>query len=255
MYDTFENQSNVVYTKEVGAKLSYAKVFLFFGLALLITAAVTIGVSSLLYYLVRFNPDTYYTASIVLMCVGGIGIFVLPFIINIKAFKEGHSLVVPFVLYSICMGLLLSGVVFAIDNPYVIGIAFLITALMFLFLAGVGFFIGDKIGIFWTILIGLMFAYFIMAMVNLFLLPFLFFGSESTYTYFSTFYWIVEAVFILILMIYVIIDINRLKKVINSGIVIHTNLALYFATSLYTDFIYLFIRILYIVLYFVGRRD
>ena len=55
MYDTFENQSNVVNAKEVGAKLSYAKVFLFFGLALLITAAVTIGVSSLLYYLVRFN--------------------------------------------------------------------------------------------------------------------------------------------------------------------------------------------------------
>ena len=61
MYDTFENQSNVVNPKEVGAKLSYAKVFLFFGLALLITAAVTIGVSSLLYYLVRFNPDTYST--------------------------------------------------------------------------------------------------------------------------------------------------------------------------------------------------
>ena len=92
-------------------------------------------------------------------------------------------------------------------------------------------------------------------MVKIFLLPCLYFGNESTNKYFVTFYWIVEAVFILILMIYVIIDINRLKKVINSGIVIHTNLALYFATSLYTDFIYLFIRILYIVLYFVGRRD
>ena len=46
------------------------------------------------------------------------------------------------------MGLLLSGVVFAIENPYVIGIAFLITALMFLFLAGL---FGIIFGLIWKI--------------------------------------------------------------------------------------------------------
>lgn len=227
---------------------TYAKVFLYFGLALLITAVVSIGMATLFFNLLINDPETFATTAIITMVVSIIALFVLSFVINRFAYKTGSSLLIPYILYSVAMGALLSGIAFYVDSPYTLGLVFLFTAVVFILMALLGLIIKDKIGTLFTMLLGLVIGVGLMCLLNLVILPFALAGSEASYEAYKTFYWVGEILFLFIFMIYVAIDMYRLKKTVESGSVISTNLALYFATSLYTDFINLFLRILYIVM-------
>lgn len=251
MFDTLNQNSNFTTPEDIkqsfqGTK-TYLKVFLYFGLALLVTAIVDMGLSMILYYTLINNPDTFYTLSIVAFTVGSIGIVIIPFILNLNMFRN-RSIMVPFIIYSVMMGILLTGVTFFVDSPYTIGVIFLITAATFLLMGLVGVLIGEKVKFFRVVLIGLTMGVGLLCLVNLFLFPFILSGTMLDYNVYSGIYWGIEIAYLLIFMIYTILDINRLKHAVNSGKIVNTNLALYFALSLYTDFINLFLRILYIFL-------
>ena len=72
------------------------------------------------------------------------------------------------------------------------------------------------------------------------------FVNEAAWQSVSTIYWISEFLFLAIFCLYIAIDMNRLKKYAENSLTIETNLALFFAMNLYTDFINLFVRLLYI---------
>ena len=153
------------------------------------------------------------------------------------------------------MGFILSGVCFTVDSPYVFGTALGFTSLIFLITCGIGALLGDKIKFVYLVLIYALFAIGFMCLFNFVLLPFLFMNSSVAINAFNAMLWGIEIIYFVVIIAYIAIDMNRLKAVANSNNgVITTNLALYCALNLFSDFIILFLRILYIVAMSSGKR-
>ena len=86
-------------------------------------------------------------------------------------------------------------------------------------------------------------------------MPLVFTGSQTILSTYGALIWGLEFLFLIVIILYIAIDMNRLKRVaLNNGNMIQTNLALYFALNLFTDFVNLFIRILRIVAIFAGNK-
>ena len=67
-------------------------------------------------------------------------------------------------------------------------------------------------------------------------------------------YWIISLLTFAAIMFVTIWDMWRIKQIAQTG-EMSDNLVLYCAFTLYVDFIYLFLRVLRIVSYFIGRRN
>ena len=241
------SEENSVSKEKKSLNLTYFKVFGFFGLALLITAVTAFVVSSILYNVLLNDVETYALASMIISITSAFLVVILSFGVNLAVFKKGHTMTVLFVAYSIVMGCLLSGLAFYVSSPYTLAFIFLATALVFLIMCGVGALLGNKVKLVYMILGVLLIGSIFIVILNLCIMPFLF-VNESLWSTYSIFYWILEFVFIAILCIYIAIDMNRLKRLVQNNINVPHNLALYFATSLYTDFIALFVRIFYLII-------
>lgn len=248
-------QGKVEVEKSLSSSKTFAKVFLYFGLALLITGVVSILTATLLFNLMLNDSNAYFITSTTLTIVGVISMVICSLLIGVFAYKEGNKVLIPYIIYSISIGILLSGLAFFVSNPYIFGIVFLVTASIFMIMALIGYFIGNKVGIIFQIVIGLSIGVIIFSLLNLFLFPWLFTGNVAAFNSYSLIYWIGEFLFLFIFMFYVVIDINRLKSVARSGKVISTNLALFFAASLYTNFVNLFIRLFYLIAIFSNRNN
>ena len=234
---------------------TYVKVFLYFGLALLITTAVTFGASSLIYNLAINNPEIGIMAYYIFLGVGMVGLVICSLIVSFFCNKKGRGLIVPYVLYAVFMGFILTGVCFTVDSPYVFGTALGFTALIFLITCGIGALLGDKIKFVYLVLIYGLCAIGFMCLFNFVLLPFIFMNSSIAINAFNALLWGIEIIYFVVIIAYIAIDMSRLKAIDNSSNgVITTNLALYCALNLFSDFIILFLRILYIVAMSSGKR-
>ena len=89
-----------VFTGKVFTNKTYVKVFLYFGLALLITTAVTFGASSVIYNLAINNPEIGIMAYYIFLGVGIVGLFICSLIVSFFCNKKGRGLIVPYVLLS-----------------------------------------------------------------------------------------------------------------------------------------------------------
>ena len=224
----------------------FSKTFLYFGLALLITGVVSILGGMLFNYI--NNPTLY----IVMTTVSSIGIFALSLTISFKGFQMGNGLIVPYILYSVFMGLLLSGCSTWVGSPYIFGLVVCITSAIFMLMCGIGYLIGDKIGILGTLLIGATIGAGILGLVSFFAFPFMFTGSMEA---FIPMFWIGEFLFLGIFMLYIAFDMYALKQVADSNALISTNVCIFFALRLYSDFISLLVRILRIVAIFLANSN
>lgn len=241
MVDIYMEQNNA---KPVVNSKVYIKVFAYFGLALLVTAVTAFIVSSILFNLMG-NANTFYWTYLGITIGSAIAMIVLSLIMSFNYFKAGSKLIIPYILYSISVGCLISGCAFWVDSAYSLGMVFLATALIFFIMCGIGALLGDKIKFVYMILSMFLIGALLLSLVNLFIMPFLF-VNEAAWQSVSTIYWISEFLFLAIFCLYIAIDMNRLKKYAENSLTIETNLALFFAMSLYTDFINLFVRLLYI---------
>ena len=198
-------------------------------------------------------PFTFLTST-----VGSnspVGLIICSLIVSLFCNKKGRGLIVPYILYAVFMGFILSGVCFTVDSPYVFGTALGFTSLIFLITCGIGALLGDKIKFVYLVLIYALFAIGFMCLFNFVLLPFLFMNSSVAINAFNAMLWGIEIIYFVVIIAYIAIDMNRLKAVANSNNgVITTNLALYCALNLFSDFIILFLRILYIVAMSSGKR-
>ena len=231
--------------KSSNTVLSIGKVFLYMFVGLLITTLVAFGVGAIMYYQIGVleNADSVPIYLGVLIA-SAIALLVDMLIINFVVLRGRRSVLVPGIIYCALVGILFS--VLTIVIPWeIVGMAFGITALVFLVMSAIAFISKGNMSPILIVIIGL-------AIGAGFLSLFNFLFALATGTVIESLYWIVEfAIFALILFI-TIFDLWRIKKIAENG-GMDNNLALYCAFVMYTDFINVFIRILYFLLIIFAR--
>ncbi len=225
------------------------KVYLWFALGLLITGVVSIGLPNLLVYLfnqAKMDPETI--ANVYIGMIVGSAIMMIPsfIILSIQSFRRNKVLMVTFyVIYAICMGILLSALFLLLVEPgngmNTICLAFFITGGIFLVMGLIGSFSKANLNFFVPILFTVVLGALIISLVNFFLRS-------------SMIYWIIDFVLLGVMVVIVAIDTYNIKKIAETGGLDNPNLAIYCAYRLYTDFIYIFVRIL-IYLSIFSRRN
>lgn len=250
--------SNSVFESDKVTKLNfYSKVFLYFGLGILLTAATCILLSVIfnsiwpMYYLDGTQVVQNTTAAMtyyILTAVSGVVLLALTFVITITTFRGRGSIKIPYILYSICMGVLLSTISFYISNLYIIGLALAVTSVLFLAMCAIGYITHQKINIFFRVLISLLICVGILCLVNFVLLPIaLFGGNYEVASAYMRIYWVIEIVMLVVFLLYTAVDMARIRHAADNGYG-SDNLALYYALNLYCDFINIF---MYVVRFFI----
>ncbi len=228
------------------------KVFLYTFIALAITA-VTAGVIGFIFSK-AFTPIDYNTyvlsdtelikPYLALLIVAVVMYIPLIIWIQIVCFRRRGGMVVPFVLYSIVMGILISSATMLV--PFAVtAISFGITSLVFGGLALIGLTSKRDLSFLGMLGIGIIFGAMLIALFNLIWSLFL--------PGFQMLYWVVSYGIFVAVMLITIFDVWRVKKIAQSG-ENSNNIALYCAFNLYVDFIYIFLRVLTIVARVYGRN-
>ena len=178
-----------------------AKTFLYLFFALLLTAGVALGLGALFnYLLVDADVSTMNNAAktyIGLMIGSAILTFGLVIWIRLSVFSRGNGIVVPFILYSICMGILLSSFTLFLKF-YELALGVGITSVVFGLMALVGLLAGDRVRTFGLIGMGLFFGAFIISSFSLIW----YFISPDTY---EIMYTVISVImFLAILLMYIL---------------------------------------------------
>ena len=227
------------------------KVFLYTFFGLLITA-ITAAIIGIIFSraIQPVNYNEYVLDAellkpyIVLLIISIVTYIPLLLYIYIACFRFHRSMGVPFVLYAIIMGVLISS--FTMFVPIeLIAISFGLTCGVFGILSLIGLKSKKDLSFLGLVAFGI----FLGALfITLFNLIWMFIFPET----FASLYWIVSFAIFFAMMLITIVDVWRVKKIAQSGEQ-SNNVALYCAFNLYVDFIYLFIRILYFVVMIYSR--
>ena len=226
-----------------------AKIYGYMGIGLLLTALVALGAAWLFsrninfaYKLELFNKvDAWLGAAIATWIVSLIGVIVLSFVIPIRLAKGGKSIWVPYILYSIFMGALLSAVLLTGISMYIVAEAFGITAAAFGGMFLIGWF--SKSDLTPLAYIAMML---LLGVVIVGLIAGITFAIQRNV---SGMYWLdlgISAVMVVVILLVTAVDTFRIKKIIEAGENAN-NVYLYCAYVMYCDFIALLIRVLYIL--------
>lgn len=180
-----------------------------------------------------------------LLIGSGIFLFILMIWIMVVSFKGRGNLFVPFTLYSIAMGVVLSACTMFTPIETIaisLGITVLVFGIMFL----IGYFSKVNTSILWMIVVGILIG---SLLISLFNIVWMLFFKDS----FKNIYWLVSFAVFGAMMLVTIIDVANMRRIAERGEGTR-NVALFCAFNLYVDFIYMFIRILAIVARFSGRK-
>ena len=202
----------------------YAKVFAWMALALVITFGIAFAGTYLLNFI---DPNLY----MFILIGAAIVQLILVFVINFSGLlsKKQGVVKLPFILYSICMGVLMSSVI-AVTEITTILYAFGATFVCFGAMALVGWFSkSSNMRVMYLIAMGLGIGSIILVLVNIFT------GSD-------TIGWIVSFAMFAFILIITAVDIHRMKQVAEAGMMTE-NLAIFFAFQIYYDFIYIFLKV------------
>ena len=246
------NRNKPFVEKSDSASYSIAKVFGYMAIFILITALITIGLGvGLNYWLISATTDeelaAFVQTVIVLLIVSSIGLLVTTIVSQVVFLKGKHSVIVPAVIYAALMGVVIGLIAALINDWVVLGITFGITAGVFGIMALIGLLSKGRLTGLALIGMGLMFG---AMFISLFMIIIMIF-FPSMYVWY---YWIVSFMMFAAVMFMTIYDISHIKALANNG-ALSKNLSLYLAFNLYVDFIYLFMRILLIVIRIFGRRN
>lgn len=232
---------------------NYAKVFIWFGIGLLITGVIAFGLPNIFWFASNENIDNYIIAYYVMMAVAFVGIFPLSIMMSISTtFRNNKAFIkVTYILYTIFMGILVSGImltILALTDVYdisfinVVASAFLITAGLFVIMGLIGVFtkkINKAVPILITLVVGAL----ILSLVNFFL-------QVDWIT------WVVDFVLFIWILLVTAIDMHNVSKIAQRvDFKEESNLAIYLAYTLYVDFVYMFIRVVYYVLILYSRSS
>lgn len=241
-----------------------AKIYGYMGIGLLITAVVSfliawvfsLQINSILGTNGFLDTSKVKAASGLVYAIFGawivsfIAILVLSFVIPMRAARSGKSLWVPYILYCVFMGILLTAVLLAGIPFYLIGEAFGITTLAFGAMFLIGWFAKKDISAMAFVAMILLFGVIIAAIVGG--ITFAIRGGTADQRFWFDI--AIEAVLVVVIMLITAVDTWRIKRIVaNAGE--SENIYLYCAYVMYTDFISLLIRILYILARIMGRSN
>ncbi len=233
--------SEVVDSKTSSGTLSFAKVFFYMFIGLAITIAVAFGVGAAVYYALVNNPDKQLVANVYygIMIGSAIVLIIMMLVIQFVTLRGKHSIAVPAIIYCVLMGVLLSSFTILIDWR-ILGLAFGITCGIFLVMTLIAVLTKGNLSPLLMIGMGLIFGGVILGIVNWLI--------QST-----TIMWIVSFALFAAVMFITMFDIWNIKKICERG-AMSNNLALYCAFTLYVDFVYILIRIIYFLVIIFGRK-
>ena len=220
------------------------KTFTYMFLFLLLTVAVTFGVSCIFQFGIQ-NADVRDQAYLITMISASITQVVLTIVIAFTSLRRGKASVIPLVLYAVCMGVLLSSFTFFDLEWYTLGATFGIAALSFGGMALIGARSKNATGM-GLVGFGLLFGVMMASIFNIIfalLLPGVWLIQN-----------IVSSILIIIaIMLITAFDVHNIKQ-ISMRCQADNNLALYLAFNLYLDFIIILIHLLRLVVIFSNRR-
>lgn len=221
-------------------------VFLYMFLALVITGVVAAGVGALLEYFVFNNQAEEFASAYLIVLILSLVLYIPTMIwCQVSAIRNSKGMVPAYVIYSITMGLFLS--TFTNFVPFFdIAIAFGGTCLAFGLMAVIAWFSRKNLRTAGVIASGLLFGSLILILINL---PLQLFFPEV----FDPIMWIISFVMLIAVIIITAVDLRNVKEIASRGGA-ENNVALLCALNLYVDFIYIFIRILSLVLRYSNRR-
>lgn len=216
------------------------KVFLYMFIGLLISAIFAGGTAALLLYVLepQFGEqgDWVYIWT---MIGSAFGLLIVAIWANFGVFRHKTRLIyVPFILYSVFLGILCSSFVIFI-NIYDIAIAFGITCLCFATMGLVGFFSKASMKPFILVVIAVSIGLLLLTIVNCFL----YFTNYVAWEWIDA---IVTYGFFGVIMLITMIDMHNIRKIAEKGEQ-SRNLVLYCAFTLYVDFVWILIKVLSIM--------
>lgn len=241
--------------KDHSQAFSLTKVLLWFGLGLLITGVIALCVPDLMIFAVEklgWSESTTSTVYTVFLVISILLLLPSSLLVTFKAMRPRSGwMTAGYIVYCVSMGLLVSNIFLMvyqitalIDASFIktVSIAFLATAGCFLLMGLFATITKKNLGMIVPFLFTLIIGATILSLVNFFMQV-------------DMIFWIVDFTIFGVLLILSAIDIQHVKKMVQSGAVNSTNnLGIYCAYMLYTDFINIFIRVLYYVLYAMLRN-
>lgn len=237
--------------QRVGSKF-IARVFGYLFIGLGITAIITFLFPVIAMRNPNWYQNGYLTDAGATMVLGvGIGSVIVLFIdMFLMAFwgrKSGKAPWIPYIIYAVAVGFALSLYLLVGVSYSLLGEAFGLSALVFGIMGLIGYF--SKRSMSGFAFVGLTLAILLIVYSLFFLIQYLvLLGTNQWAAYQQSFiYNMVASIIILIItMIVTAIDVNSMRKMAAQGIT-NNNMALYCAYNLYSDYIMILIRILYLL--------
>ena len=230
--------------------LNLGKVFGVMFIMLLFTAGISIGLSAL------FNSWLGSGASVTtakgvylgIMIGSGIGLIILTFIIQYLCLTQGKGMIVCSTLYVLFMSVLCSSMTLWLDW-WLLGVALGITTAIFGVLSVIGL-LAKRVGPLAMVGLMLIIGGGMTALITWLVILI---GGARISSNMVMLLWIIDFAIFAGMLLMIIVDMYNIKKICERGEVT-TNLTLYCALTLYTDFIYIFIKIAYYLAIAYGKR-
>ena len=238
---TYNFNTSSVQTK-AGQRSLLSKTFTYMAIFLGITAAVTFSLAFLLDHFIVTEGGRIPSAYIGLMIGSGVAQIFLTLWIFLGCLRPGKIQIIPMILYSVCMGVLMSSFTFAL-KPTTLGCAFLIAALSFGGMALIGAFSKNASGL-GMVGFGLLFS--ILFTLCFSWIFFLFVPEAMRGLNIA-----ICAIVVIAVLCITAYDVNNIVRISKAG-ENSSNLALYLAFNLYTDFILILIRIIQLIIIVTG---
>ena len=246
---TFEQEKPSETIVKAGSRsLNMAKVYGYLFGALLFTGAIAFLVGYLfslwIAHDVAIDATGYASGMVVILIASAIGLIVLSFVVHGVAFRNKHSVLPYYIAYTTLMGILLSTFTLFIDWR-ILGVAFGITSIVIGIDALIALFAKGNMN--WVAMMALSLLFGSMIVFFFSWLMALWIPAMATMIY------IIDFVVFIAIVLFTLVDIVRINRIAEQGDM-STNLALYCSFIIYTDFIYIFIRIVYYIAMFSNRR-
>ena len=254
-YNSYNDNSQVVY--DFSNKLTkgqfLSKVFGMMFVCLLITTVVAAGVGiGFQTWLTNTMVGNEYDANVLTTLLGtlivsAIALLIMSFVLPITFIRGRHNIIIPLMIYVVLMGIMLSAFVFLMDWVILVE-AFGITALIFGVMGLLGYVSKGRLAGIGMILMGLLIGAGLLSLMNWIMI--LIGGVKEGNVMIS---WIVSLMIFAFLMFVTLYDVNRIRRIAETGAQQDNNLINYCAFILYSDFIAILIRVIYF-LSIVSRR-
>ncbi len=232
----------------------FAKAFGYMALGLAISGLVAFVTSYIFVFILKWAGEkgqiatAYSTGYLIVMIVSFVGLLVTGVVMSAVMAKNKHSAWVPYILFTVFMGVFLSSFLILGIDFQTIGEAFLLSSAAFLAMFLIGYFSkgGVKILAMVASLIAMMTLFFAM----FWLIKVLISGNNVGYFAFDM---IVSLAILVVSVLVVAVDAYNIKRILERAEGMK-NVALFCAFTMYTDYIIIFLRVLYVLVLVAGKK-